>query len=221
MQPIKPGDALTLDKMIASKIHLITGFPYNPNTEILTLPVELHGLEFLSLAQINSGIAIDGLWHDINHHVPAYRNIARVMLADWMCNINHCMSLLDVKGLLRDFTSHYRRLPTAWIITHNAMTMLEPTLSLRRTNCSFIQCGEVLISHVLNIAKAHGVEIPDGRALKTLSSHGVVHLADAGLWLSANGIVYKFESHVNLPNAANWMARSRDNWAKVPSSLTH
>jgi hypothetical protein len=39
IQPIKPGDTLTLDKIIASKIHHITGFPYNPNTNILTLPI--------------------------------------------------------------------------------------------------------------------------------------------------------------------------------------
>src|ERR1700683_5811414 len=69
IQPIKPGDALNLDKAITSKIHFMTGFPYNPNTEILTLPVKLHGLEFPSLARINAGIVIDGLWRDLNHDV--------------------------------------------------------------------------------------------------------------------------------------------------------
>jgi hypothetical protein len=58
--------------MIASKIHLITGFPYNPSMDILMLPVDLHGLDYPSLARINAGIATEGLWRDLNHHVPAY-----------------------------------------------------------------------------------------------------------------------------------------------------
>jgi hypothetical protein len=72
IQPIKLGDALTLDKLIASKIHHITGFPYNPTTDILTLPIDLHGLDYLSLARINVRIVTEGLWRDLNHHVSAY-----------------------------------------------------------------------------------------------------------------------------------------------------
>jgi hypothetical protein len=72
IQPIQPGDTLTLDKMIASKIHHLTGFPYNLNTDILTIPIDLHGLDYPSLARINTGIATEGLWCDLNHHVPAY-----------------------------------------------------------------------------------------------------------------------------------------------------
>ena len=56
--------------MIASKIHLITGFPYNPHTEILMLPVDLHRLDYPSVACINTGIAVEGLWHDLNLHIP-------------------------------------------------------------------------------------------------------------------------------------------------------
>jgi hypothetical protein len=48
--------------MIASKIHFITGFPYSPKTDILTLPVELNSLNYPSLAWINVGIAMEGLW---------------------------------------------------------------------------------------------------------------------------------------------------------------
>ena len=79
IQHIEPGDALSLDKMIASKIHSITGFPY---TDIVTLPVKLHGLDHPSLARINTRIAMEGLWQDLNHHVPAYQNMAKLTLAD-------------------------------------------------------------------------------------------------------------------------------------------
>jgi len=156
IQPIKPGDALSLDKMIASKIHFITGFPYSPKTDILTLPVKLNGLDYLSLARINAGIATEGLWRDLNHHIPAYQNMARLTLADWTCAINHCIYPLDGKGLQRDFTGQYRNIPAAWIIAHKIMTTMEPKLALRTTDCSHILRGEVSLSHVLNVAKAHG-----------------------------------------------------------------
>jgi hypothetical protein len=180
IQPIKPGDAMTLDKMIASKIHHITGFPYNLNTEILTLPVDMHGLDYLSVAHINAGIAIEGIWRDLNHHVPAYRNVARLTLSDWTCAINHCVYPLDGKGLLRDFTGQYRKIPAVWIIAHKILTTLEPKMSLRVTDSSHILRGEVSISHVLNIAKAHGKIVPDGRVIKTLVLHGITRLVDIG-----------------------------------------
>jgi hypothetical protein len=205
IQPIKPSDALTLDKAIASKIHFMTGFPYNPNTEILTLPVELHGLEFPSLARINVGIVVEGLWRDLNHHVPAYHGIARLTLADWMCSINHCVYPLDGKGLLRDFTGYYCKIPAAWVVTHKVMKTMERKLSLRRTDCSFIQRGEVSIIHILNVAKAHGAQIPDGKTLKTLSSQNIVHLSQAGSWLSLNGHVSNFKSYANPPGTAKWL----------------
>jgi hypothetical protein len=188
IQPIKPGDALSLDKMIASKIHLITGFPYNPNTDILMLPLDLHGLDYPSLVRINAGIAMEGLWRDLNHHVPAYRNMARLTLTDWTCTINRCVYPLDGKGLLKDFTGHYWKIPAAWIIVHKVMTTLELKMALRVTDGSHILCGEVSLSHILNIAKAHGKLVPDGRAVKTLSLRGIVHLANIGSWLTVNGI---------------------------------
>jgi hypothetical protein len=211
IQPIKPGDALTLDKVIASKIHHITGFPYNPNTVILTLPLDLHGLDFPLLYHINAGIAIEGLWRDLNYHVPAYWKMARLTLADWTCTINHCLYPLDGKGLLRDFTGHYWKIPAAWIIAQKVMMILEPKMALRSIDCSHILRGEVSLSHVLNITKAHGKLVPDGRVIKTLSSRGVMQLADIGTWQTANGIVTQFKFVANEPSWVNWTAKAKEN----------
>ncbi|KAJ7138984.1 hypothetical protein C8R44DRAFT_867156 [Mycena epipterygia] len=54
----------------------------SPSTDILTLPVDLHGLDFPSIARINDGIAVDGLHCDLNHLIPSYRTMARITLAD-------------------------------------------------------------------------------------------------------------------------------------------
>jgi hypothetical protein len=85
----------SLGKMAMSKIHFMTGFSYSPNTVILTLPVELDSVEFLSLTHINADISVKGLWHNINHHIPAYHDIARLTLTNWTCGINHCVYPLD------------------------------------------------------------------------------------------------------------------------------
>jgi hypothetical protein len=198
IQPIKPRDTIKLDKLIASKIHHITGFPFNPNTDILTLPIELHGLEFPSITRINARIAINGLWRDLNHHVPAYCNVARLTLAEWTCDINHCMYPIDGKGLIRDFTHQYRKIPAAWIIAHKSMASMEPKLCLRRTDCSHILCGEVSLSHVLNLAKVHGVRMLDGRSVRTITSHSITCLALYMRWCVEFQDTYKPSCWIQL-----------------------
>jgi hypothetical protein len=112
LQPITDTDALKLDRVIATKVHAISRFPWIFNTKIATLPVSLHGFDFPSICHINASIAVDGLACDLNHHIPAYRN-ARITLADWTCSINHCVNPLEGNGIQQDFT---RRLQyhTTW-----------------------------------------------------------------------------------------------------------
>ena len=99
IQPIKNSDALLLDKQIMGKVHMTLGFPYRGNTGILTLPMEHHGLDFPSVAWINTGLVIEGLAHDLNHHIPAYQQVALITLMDWKCVINGCIGPLDSIGL--------------------------------------------------------------------------------------------------------------------------
>lgn len=73
IQPIKQADAQTLDRLICTKVHDLLGFPYNPNSNILTLPLNNHGLDFPSIKRINVGVAVEGFMQDLNHHIPAYR----------------------------------------------------------------------------------------------------------------------------------------------------
>jgi hypothetical protein len=98
------------------------------------------------------------------------------------------------------------------------MTMV-PQLSLRITDCLYIQTSEVSISHILNIAKAHGAPVIDGRALNSLSSTGILHLTDVGSWLSINNVAIKFWSHTDTPDNLKWTERSKENWIKLTHSL--
>ncbi|PBK92014.1 hypothetical protein ARMGADRAFT_931556, partial [Armillaria gallica] len=70
-----------------------------PLSDILSLPVASMGFELPAIASINLEIAIDGLAHDLNHHVPTYRLMVHITLADWTCSINGCVNPVDSAGL--------------------------------------------------------------------------------------------------------------------------
>jgi hypothetical protein len=145
--------------------------------------------------------------------------MARLTLADWTCTINHCVYPLEGKGLLRDFTGHYQKIPAAWIVAHKVMTTLRPKMALRMTDSLHILRGEVSLYHVLNIAKAHGKLVPDGRAVKTLSSRGIVHLADIGSWQTAGGITTCFKAKEHALNGFNWTAKVQEHWVRIAQIL--
>lgn len=58
------------------RVHEILGFPFCPSSVVVTLPLNLGGFDFPSLARINAGIAVEGLAKDLNHHIMAYRVMA-------------------------------------------------------------------------------------------------------------------------------------------------
>jgi len=99
LQPIKQVNAEQLDRVITNKIHELLRFPYTPNMSILTLPLNQQGLDFPSIARINARIAVDGLMQDLNHHIKAYRDVARISYADWTCRFNNCENPIDGQGL--------------------------------------------------------------------------------------------------------------------------
>jgi hypothetical protein len=130
LQPITDADAFKLDRLVASKVHAISGFPWIFNTEIATLPVSLHGFEFPSIRRINASIAVEGLARDLNHHIISYRHMALITLADWTCSINECINPLVQPGIMKDFSRRlqYHTIPAAWIVAQKEMASFEPPL---------------------------------------------------------------------------------------------
>ncbi|KAJ7174787.1 hypothetical protein C8R46DRAFT_892209 [Mycena filopes] len=115
LQPIQQKDAEKLDAMIAQKVHAYLGFPFPFNSTLLSLPVALHGFEFPSISRINDSAAVAGIQRDLNHHVPVFRNMARITLADWTCSVNHCCSPFD-GSMDRTFIRQKRNIPWSWIL---------------------------------------------------------------------------------------------------------
>jgi len=74
IQPISNVHAGRLDQAVAGRVHTLLGFRFYPNTDILTLPVMLHGLGFPSITRFNRGMCLEGTLRDLNHRLPADRN---------------------------------------------------------------------------------------------------------------------------------------------------
>ncbi|KAJ7455832.1 hypothetical protein FB451DRAFT_1011503, partial [Mycena latifolia] len=184
LQPIKRANVEDLNRHVKAKIHMELGMPFLPNPDILTLPVDLHGLDFPSIARINNSIAVDGLHRDLNHPIASYRNLARITLADWTCTINGCINPIDSDGLKRDFTMQYDHIPYSWIVAQKAMKELSPKLTLKRTDAAGILSGELSLSHTLRVFSNYrpGIATANGIAINCLRGKGIRQVRDMGKW---------------------------------------
>jgi hypothetical protein len=221
LQPIKQPDAEALDTCISSKIHAILGMPFSPNSKILTLPVSHHGLGFPSIARINASIAIEGLARDLNHHIAAYRSLARITLCEWTCNINHCVYPLDKCGLGKGFTHYYRKIPAAWITAQGVMASMDEVLSLRMTDQHEILRGDVSLSHVVSLCNHNRpgeLGNPDGNTIRTMRSKGIRLLADLGFWHrdSSGRLVFVDWS---ARRHGRWTDTQKVNWGKIVTAV--
>ncbi|KAF9006308.1 hypothetical protein BDZ89DRAFT_1095452 [Hymenopellis radicata] len=106
------------------------------------------------------------LARDLNHHIDAYRKMARITLADWQCSINGCVNPLDGAGLERRFSRYRGRLPSAWITAQQAMRDPGVMLSLRSTDQSHVLRGDMSLTHV-------SADVPHGRTWVSLRKRGV------------------------------------------------
>ncbi|KAJ7327652.1 hypothetical protein DFH08DRAFT_1026823 [Mycena albidolilacea] len=164
LQPISRTDAADLDTQIRLKVHAEIGMPFAPNSDIFTLPTDLHGLDFPSIALFNDSIAIDGLHRDLNHPIPSYGTLAHITLADWTCTINNCTNPLDGDGLSSSFTQYPGRIPYGWIVAQQAMSSLSLQLSLKHTHIDGILSGEMFGNKNPLIAR------PDGNTIRQMAA---------------------------------------------------
>jgi len=221
LQPIKQSDAEALDKQIIEKVHLALGFPFRPSSKIANLPLSHHGFGFPSVARINAGIAIAGLSRDLNHHIKAYRMMAKITMMDWMCEKNGCIYPLDGDGLLKEFSHYTRSIPAGWIIAQKAMRDLPTPLSLRMTDQSFLSNGEVSLSHVVNICNHRNPQKfadLNGNTLRSLRAKGIQNLQDIGkwvIWKSGEIVISEGEQHFDK----TWSPAARKNWTILTSAL--
>ncbi|KAF9008468.1 hypothetical protein BDZ89DRAFT_1079046 [Hymenopellis radicata] len=218
LQPIKLSDASSLDSLIAEKVHVALGFPFRPSSKLLSLPTSHLGLGFPSVYRINAGLLLNGLSRDLNHHIPAYRQMAALTLADWQCYYNGCIYPLDEHGLTRSFTGSYGRIPSTWIQAQSLLKTLQ--LSLRSTDSSSILTGDFSVSHALGVCRSAGLEIPNNHAVRALATRGIVQLRDAGRWVIGPEAAAVFDVPDIPPLVAQgWTPGAQRQWRQVSECL--
>jgi hypothetical protein len=186
LQPILPEQAAELDKLVAKKVHRAMGFLYAPNPSLLSLPIHLRGFGFPSVQDTNSAMAFNGLLRDLNHHIPAYKAMASITMADWTCQKSGCSHpLSDSKA--HNFTKQSRYIPLTWVIAHKAMQLRLSPLSILPTDQSFILEGNIGLEHMLNQLQSQSDntqdwEKPTATVFNVLRRRGIEKLQDVANW---------------------------------------
>ena len=221
LQPVTPKDAEQLDSLIMRKVHEALGFPFLPSTSIATLPVAQHGFSFPSVSRINAGLSVEGLSRDLNHHIPAYRMMALLTRADWICEKCGCVNPLDGIGLQKDCIRQLKSIPASWIIAQKTMRSI--SLSLKETDQSYVPIGDVSLAHAINIFN-HKISITNpelkinGTALRTLQRRGIKKISDVGKWLVNNDGTVTIHAYHQVFDKS-WTLPASRNWTNITETL--
>ncbi|GJE96473.1 hypothetical protein PsYK624_126700 [Phanerochaete sordida] len=177
-QPVSRAHASALDRLLATRIHDMLHFPFPFNSSLLFLPLAHLGFDFPSIEHINDAAALDGLTRDLNHHVPTFRAIARITLADWTCTLNNCLHPLGGPSA-RSFSRSAHLIPSAWTIAVDVLRV--HGLSIRPTDLSHLSSGRVALRHVVRTQPAPPVS-PSSLAITNLERAGITQLCDVASW---------------------------------------
>jgi hypothetical protein len=222
IQPVSHRQAEELDMALAQRVHQLLGFRFPPNISIMSLPVEMNGLGFPSISRMNRALCMEGLMRDLNHHIPAYRAMAEITMADWTCDLNRCCNPVSNFGRqLKDFARHHTyasKIPVAWIVAQSAMRDLPRNIEIIDSDQSAVMRGDISIRHVTTRIAALSTlatpmqepnpSLPDWRILplsshtiRALAKHGITKLNQLGSWSSALTFTANFPLIGNLSAA--------------------
>ncbi|KAG2118985.1 uncharacterized protein F5147DRAFT_767731 [Suillus discolor] len=176
-QPITRTQAVELDHLLARHIHEYYHFPFHFNSALLTLPVESFGFGFPSISRLNSTLALQGMLRDLSHHILAFRTMAAITLADWMCGLNHCVYPLDGPSVDRSFSRCRHSLPSLWITAHD--TLRGAGLTVPTTDQSFL-LGDVALRHLLRACPSLSFPL-SSYDVSALETEGYCRLGDLAL----------------------------------------
>ncbi|TFK81753.1 hypothetical protein K466DRAFT_666919 [Polyporus arcularius HHB13444] len=116
----------------------------------------------------------------LNHHVPVFRDMARITLADWTCSLNQCAHPLEAASA-RSFIRSRRKLPFAWIVAQDTLRALD--LSVRLTDQSYLFTGDVALRHLVRTLPSPPSS-PSSHVVTNLERAGFTHLDQLAGWSS-------------------------------------
>ncbi|GBE78620.1 hypothetical protein SCP_0115090 [Sparassis crispa] len=179
-QPISRTHALDIDHQIAHRVHDYFHFPFHFNSSLLTTPLDQFGFDFPSVSHLNDALAVSGLLRDLNHHVPAFRVMAQITLADWTCLINGCRDPLQDPSADSLFLHQRHHLPFSCILAHSVLA--DQHISIRDTDQSFLFHNHVSLQHLSRAITPRSSHPLSHYLIRSLSSIGLTSLAQLGQW---------------------------------------
>lgn len=115
--------------------------------------------------------------HDLNHHILAFRTMAAITLADWMCGLNHCIYPLNGPSVNHSFSRCWNSLPSLWITAHETLCSTSP--SIPTTDQSFL-LGDVALRHLLRACPSSSFPL-SSYDVSALETKGYRHPSDLAL----------------------------------------
>ncbi|GBE80306.1 hypothetical protein SCP_0300210 [Sparassis crispa] len=185
-QPISRSHAMELDHLLALRVHQYFSFPFRFNAILLSLPIQhyVYGFDFPSINRLNDCAVVSGLWRDLNHHNPAFHDMAHITLADWTCSINHCVFPLHPISQ-ESYACQTHHLPPSWITAHTVLSTLR--LSIRQTDLSYLFSGDVSLCHLLrSLPPLPDHPMPSPQMITNLERAGFTHLHHLVTWFPSN-----------------------------------
>lgn len=186
------------------------GFPFPFNSLLLFAPFSHLGFDFRSISHINDAAAVQGLLRDLNHHVPAFRTMARITLADWTCMFNGCKNPLG-GTTARSFSRLKRQLPSAWVTALDVLHHLR--LDISSTDQSHLFTGDVALRHIVRAMPPPPLT-PDSLVISNLERAGLTHLSHVACWTSPDPTdfsqPFRLRPHHFLPQKLAGYSAGRD-----------
>ncbi|KAJ3963579.1 hypothetical protein EV361DRAFT_766646, partial [Lentinula raphanica] len=142
--------------------------------------------------------AVSGLLRDLNHHIPSFRNMAAITVADWTCTINNCRYPFDGSTITcaKTFLRQTHSLPFTWIVAHSTLT--QTTTQIRQTDMSFLFTGDVSLRHLLH-ALPSTTSTPTPATISSLERANSFFLSAFGQWTFdyyARSVTWQWNEHL-------------------------
>ncbi|KAI1794878.1 hypothetical protein LXA43DRAFT_940085 [Ganoderma leucocontextum] len=214
-QPISRAHAAELDRLLALRVHEYFRFPFCFNSSLLFLPLSHLGFGFPSITRLNDAAAVSGLLRDLNHHVPTFRTMACITLADWSCMLNHCTFPLE-GSITRSFARSLRVLPAAWVVALDVLRAFN--ISIRSSDQSYLFSGDVALRHLVHLFPSLS-QTPSSLAVTNLEHAHFTHLSQLVSWtFSSSSPFPTLLPHQHLA-ASLYPYSARHDWPAVQAWL--
>ncbi|KAF8332738.1 uncharacterized protein EI90DRAFT_3122472 [Cantharellus anzutake] len=194
LHQVSPTSANSLQSQISLLLHSQLPFPFPPSLDIVCLLTSNFGLGITSIRHLNKSLALCGLLRDLNHHIPVFRKMALISMADWQCAYCHCIFPLSSAGLSYNFASHHCSLPFHFTLAQR--TLKDLGLQVHPSDQSYLVSGNVSLSHIANLAPS----APHSSILHVYCSTPFAWLSSWGVWRYSG---LSSLPHVFLPNVPN------------------